>query len=116
MVSCISAEEASRQRANRDLSMACLKALAAYYDKLKLQAEHSLGRHPPKSHLLHVRLFSRHYDYLTFMLAEVTKLEALAVRSRKGKMASGGTLGGNGSTPEQAAALQRELSLTLEEN
>ncbi|PLW05507.1 hypothetical protein PCASD_23830, partial [Puccinia coronata f. sp. avenae] len=110
MVSCISAEEASRQRANRDLSMACLKALAAYYDKLKLQAKHSLGRHPPKSHLVHVRLFSRHYDYLTFMLAEVTKLEAVAVRSRKGKMASGGTLGGNGSTPEQAAALQRELS------
>ncbi|PLW44676.1 hypothetical protein PCANC_12363 [Puccinia coronata f. sp. avenae] len=80
-------------------------------NKLKLQAEHSLGRHPPKSHLVHVRLFSRHYDYLTFMLAEVTKLEAVAVRSRKGKMASGGTLGGNGSTPEQAAALQQELSL-----
>ncbi|PLW39261.1 hypothetical protein PCASD_05356 [Puccinia coronata f. sp. avenae] len=76
MVSCISAEEASRQRANRDLSMACLKALAAYYNKLKPQAEHSLGRHPPKSHLVHVRLFSRHYDYLTFMLAEVTKLES----------------------------------------
>ncbi|PLW35381.1 hypothetical protein PCASD_15514 [Puccinia coronata f. sp. avenae] len=40
--------EASRQRANRDLSMACLKALAAHYDKLKLQAKHSLVFHAPK--------------------------------------------------------------------
>ncbi|PLW35692.1 hypothetical protein PCANC_13825 [Puccinia coronata f. sp. avenae] len=30
MVSCISAKKASCQRANRDLSMACLKALLAY--------------------------------------------------------------------------------------
>ncbi|PLW29694.1 hypothetical protein PCASD_22315 [Puccinia coronata f. sp. avenae] len=30
MVSCISAKKASRQRASRDLSMACLKALSAY--------------------------------------------------------------------------------------
>jgi len=110
MVSCISAEEASRQRANRDLSMACLKALSAFYDGLKLQARHYLIRHGSKSNFVHVRLFSRHYDYLTFMLTEVTKLEAVAVRSRKSKLASGGSITGNGLTPEQAAALQRELS------
>lgn len=110
LVSCISAEEASRQRANRDLSMACLRSLTAFYDGLKLQARHCLARHRQKSHLVHVRLFSRHYDYLTFMLAEVIKLEAIAVRSRRSKMASGGTMTAVVTTPEQAAALQRELS------
>jgi hypothetical protein len=74
-VSCISAEEASRQRANRDLSLACLKALSAFYDGLKLQARHYLLRQGPNPNLVHIRLFSRHYDYLTFMLTEVTKLE-----------------------------------------
>ncbi|OAV98832.1 hypothetical protein PTTG_10958 [Puccinia triticina 1-1 BBBD Race 1] len=118
MVSCISAEEASRQRANRDLSIACLKALAAFYDRLKLVPRHALlrGNHTANNEVVHVRLFSRHYDYLSFLLTEVTKLEAVAVRSRKGKMAAGGgTMGGGGGTPEHAAALQRELaSITRE--
>ncbi|WAQ85082.1 hypothetical protein PtA15_5A656 [Puccinia triticina] len=140
LVSCISAEEASRQRANRDLSIACLKALAAFYDRLKLVPRHALlrGNHTANNEVVHVRLFSRHYDYLSFLLTEVTKLEAVAVRSRKGKMAAGGGTmvrdfsleraaggrelmmydgeqGGGGGTPEHAAALQRELaSITRE--
>ncbi|PLW35750.1 hypothetical protein PCASD_20636 [Puccinia coronata f. sp. avenae] len=40
--------EASWQRTKRDLSVACLKALAAYYEKLKLQAKHTLVFHAPK--------------------------------------------------------------------
>ncbi|KAA1136272.1 Ras GTPase activating protein ira2 [Puccinia graminis f. sp. tritici] len=94
MVSCISAEEASRQRANRDLSLACLKALSAFYDGLKLQARHYLLRQGPNPNLVHIRLFSRHYDYLTFMLTEVTKLEAVAVRSRKLEVAYRGSTTG----------------------
>ncbi|WAR61885.1 hypothetical protein PtB15_12B577 [Puccinia triticina] len=118
MVLCISAEEASRQRANRDLSIACLKALAAFYDRLKLVPRHALlrGNHTANNEVVHVRLFSRHYDYLSFLLTEVTKLEVVAVRSCKGKMAAGGgTKGGGGGTLEHAAALQRELaSITRE--
>ncbi|OAV89866.1 hypothetical protein PTTG_28520 [Puccinia triticina 1-1 BBBD Race 1] len=56
MVSCISAEEASRQRANRDLSIACLKALAAFYDRLKLVPRHALLRcnHTANNEVVHV--------------------------------------------------------------
>ncbi|CAH7670866.1 hypothetical protein BY996DRAFT_4641287 [Phakopsora pachyrhizi] len=112
MVSCVSTEEASRQRANRDLSMACLKALSAFYDGLKLQSRHHLARKLSNPKTIFARVFSRHYDYLTFLLAELTKIEAsnIAVRSRRVKMATGASVTGNLSAREQGAALQRELS------
>ncbi|WAR53900.1 hypothetical protein PtB15_3B409 [Puccinia triticina] len=119
IVSCILAKEASRQRANRDLSIACLKALAAFYNRLKLRPRHAL-RNPPFTNpdVINVCLFSRHYDYLSFLLTEVTKLEAVAVCSRKGKMVAGGKIwgglqqqDGGGGVLEQAAALQRKLAL-----
>ncbi|MBW0469189.1 hypothetical protein O181_008904 [Austropuccinia psidii MF-1] len=112
MMSCISTEEASRQRANRDLSMACLKASSAFYEGLKLQSRHQLVRgstNATNPNVVNHRLFSRHYDYLSFMLSEVAKLESIAIRSRRGKITSGSNQPGS-STREQNAALQRELS------
>ncbi|OAV92771.1 hypothetical protein PTTG_04966 [Puccinia triticina 1-1 BBBD Race 1] len=93
-------------------------ALAAFYNRLKLRPRHAL-RNPPFTNpdVINVCLFSRHYDYLSFLLTEVTKLEAVAVCSRKGKMVAGGKIwgglqqqDGGGGVLEQAAALQRKLA------
>lgn len=75
-VSCVSAEDASRHRANRDLTMACLKALGAFYDGLKLQPRHRLHRNElMTSNVVFTRLYSRHFDYLMFLLSDTAKLE-----------------------------------------